>query len=213
MRNTHFLLGLFCACSFFFACTKKANTAESAQAKLTDEGEPFTRSAFNKAVTQGNVELLNLYLEGGMSPTMPDTISAVEDPYSSLSMSTYPAAKQNQVTILKLLQKAKFNINLRAAATLTFASTGGMVPGEVNGPYLIELIKDGILLNEVLSDESGTALHAAAFLCKVDAVKILVDAGASKSIKNGAGLTPKDVARLPETGAHKPCGPDVISLL
>ncbi|KAJ4410672.1 hypothetical protein N0V82_009151 [Gnomoniopsis sp. IMI 355080] len=47
---------------------------------------------------------------------------------------------------------------------------------------------------DYLNESSGTALHNAAAYGKVDSIKFLLSKGARKDIRNGAGMTPKDVA-------------------
>ena len=47
------------------------------------------------------------------------------------------------------------------------------------------------------NNEGSTALHAAAFFCRVEIVQMLIDAKADKTIKNNYGATPRETVAGP----------------
>ena len=164
-------------CVVFTSCGR---SEEEALLELQRNGAHFTQPDFAKAISQGDVEVVELFLDGGMDVDAPMVWQGDRTPLVQ-------AALSNQVSVVKLLLKRGAHVDgasSGSASPLTRVATTDLIT-------VAEALLDGGADPNRRSGEGGTTpLHRAARHGNAEMVRTLLDAGADPRLCDGLGSTP-----------------------
>ena len=216
-QTARFLLLSFSIAFVFVLHTTLALSDDAAQArkKLDDEYIPFTPKKFFHYVFMNKVEIVDLFLEGGISRDAADAqgrgalhIAAGAEDGEILSLllergadvnqgdknGTTPlcvAADDGHVDNVKMLLRAKADIS--ALCGVDMNTPLHKAASDSHGSVVKVLIEAGAAL-ETRNRVSNTPLHAAVRSNNKSVIQLLVEAGADVAAKNNSGETPLHIA-------------------
>jgi ankyrin repeat protein len=186
--NSMFLslaLGLTCValaggCGKGSAATPNSKLAEAARAKLTQLGEDYSPTAFFHAAGNGNLELVALFLDAGMSVS-----TRLEDAKANTDALFFACVnQQDKVVSLLLARGADPNVDYHQGGTpLVAAATKG------HTTTMQLLINKGAKVNASSKENGITPLMFAAVNGRADAVKLLIEKGAKVNAEDNDGIT------------------------
>jgi ankyrin repeat protein len=140
------------------------------------------KTPLHLAARNGNSHIMDYLLEKGADPNARD---------NNKETPLFDACGNNKLVSVQSLLRKKVNVKLRNVS----GKTALYALNDPDVEIVRLLIQKGIPLNEVLNDNGDTYLHKQAYYGRVEVIKLLLEAGVNRQIKNKEGKTPFDVAQ------------------
>ena len=162
-----------------------ARAANAARAELAELGIDYTEQAFLDSAYAGNLEVVQLFVEAGMSVNTADGLGEM-----ALYYALYYAADGGSLELVHFLVEQGADVDATTdwgSTVLHYAARGGS----------LELVRYLVGLGMDVSaarDNGQTVLHAATAHGQLEVVKYLVGQGAAVDARDDTGRTPRDVA-------------------
>ena len=207
----YFVLFLFSSAVFFSGCATDNTASNAAKDSLRKSQIPFNQTAFIRAASEGDVEIVNLFLTAGIDKSglknsnalaaavaknhikVVDALLAAGYPVDIESYNGTPlciAAANNY------LETAKKLISAGADADYKYESgTPLYLAAEKNHPEMVKLLLNAKADPDItVTTPVKTPLMAAAYNNADEVVKLLLDNGADIHLRDYAGHSALDIA-------------------